>query len=750
MRRYVEDTDFLQSFLKRENRFLEDCNEIKEPRGRLGSFRQPANTVVYTVRRGETLAGIALCNDVKVGELKSLNRLVNNMLYTGQVLYVPASANSWEYVDHVDVDDSAPRTSSSGLSQASVESKQSEMEASEIVDAVMVNREDCFAASDEDTSKSEVAGNQMDFSDVLAQEEVCERYIKIFSKYITDGKGTVSGMLFVTSQCLMFNPSVLDPLVIDRGIDSYSLILPMDSISSCAVYDDFLKMQQKDRPAEVKAPAGLQTIDHPFLLCSRTIDLPDLNSSADNVEEQRHCRAVGSLGTTKLSGDINLEPETHELDTIDESTMEDDSTHLPTDDTKVDFVCETSEPVEAESTKDDRQIEVFNWNPDDFDGESTRHEECDSNSEKEEEADGTEIDGQASTKHEKKEDCEEGSQWNAAGFEFPRLSDAFEVPRVSISPSKRDSKSEPITIPRPARRVGNVNWFFCVQLSSPLDDDSVTKSAVSVPASTANDIGKELIKVDGAKPEYWFAIALERVDQLYAFLVQWCRGLQEMSYEQMKELEKDFVLISLNDLPEKQLLPFVEGYFGSNSSRKGRRESLGVEYNPIPMLIGATQMLTATRLKKLTESLPRRLIGYDWTLIYSTFSHGISLKTLYRNMLDITGPVVLVIQDEANQVFGALLSDPLRLGEHAYGTGECFLFTFYPSYRRFTWSGSDPYFIKCNLDSFVVGGGDGHYGLWIDDNLYHGSTHCCTTFNNEDLTSQQEFICRSLEAWGLY
>ena len=116
-----------------------------------------------------------------------------------------------------------------------------------------------------------ITGNQMDFSDVLAQEEVCERYIKIFSKYITDGKvseitsllrnlllfydsfkGTVSGMLFVTSQCLMFNPSVLDPLVIDRGIDSYSLILPMDSISSCAVYDDFLKMQQKDRPAEVK------------------------------------------------------------------------------------------------------------------------------------------------------------------------------------------------------------------------------------------------------------------------------------------------------------------------------------------------------------------------------------------------------------------------------------------------------------------------------------------------------------------
>lgn len=62
----------------------------------------------------------------------------------------------------------------------------------------------------------------------------------------------MTGMLLVTSQCLMFNPSIFDPLVVDQGIDSYSLILPMDSVSSCAVYDDFIKMRQKDRPAGVK------------------------------------------------------------------------------------------------------------------------------------------------------------------------------------------------------------------------------------------------------------------------------------------------------------------------------------------------------------------------------------------------------------------------------------------------------------------------------------------------------------------
>ena len=62
----------------------------------------------------------------------------------------------------------------------------------------------------------------------------------------------MSGMLLVTPQCLMFNPSILDPLVIDNGIDSYSLILQMESVSSCAVYDDFIKMRQKDRPAGVQ------------------------------------------------------------------------------------------------------------------------------------------------------------------------------------------------------------------------------------------------------------------------------------------------------------------------------------------------------------------------------------------------------------------------------------------------------------------------------------------------------------------
>ena len=38
-------------------------------------------------------------------------------------------------------------------------------------------------------------------------------------------------------------------------------------------------------------------------------------------------------------------------------------------------------------------------------------------------------------------------------------------------------------------------------------------------------------------------------------------------------------------------------------------------------------------------------------LVYSTFSHGISLRTMYRNMLAFGDtPVLLVVRDDCNKV----------------------------------------------------------------------------------------------------
>ena len=51
--------------------------------------------------------------------------------------------------------------------------------------------------------------------------------------------------------------------------------------------------------------------------------------------------------------------------------------------------------------------------------------------------------------------------------------------------------------------------------------------------------------------------------------------------------------------------------------------------------------------------LPSRAVSRDWYLIYSTFKHGISLKTLYRNMMmfeNEDSPILLVVRDEQKKV----------------------------------------------------------------------------------------------------
>ncbi len=54
---------------------------------------------------------------------------------------------------------------------------------------------------------------------------------------------------------------------------------------------------------------------------------------------------------------------------------------------------------------------------------------------------------------------------------------------------------------------------------------------------------------------------------------------------------------------------------------------------------------------QLVINLPSGAVGRDWYLIYSTFKHGISLRTLYRKMMMYEKlPVLLVIRDEKKKV----------------------------------------------------------------------------------------------------
>ncbi|KAK1171155.1 nuclear receptor coactivator 7-like isoform X1 [Acipenser oxyrinchus oxyrinchus] len=254
----------------------------------------------------------------------------------------------------------------------------------------------------------------------------------------------------------------------------------------------------------------------------------------------------------------------------------------------------------------------------------------------------------------------------------------------------------------------------------------------------------------GKQPEYWFAVPQERVDHLYAFFVQWS---PEVYGKDAKE--QGFVVV------EKEELNMIDNFFSDavpksweiitiNEAR--RRQSFGsfedeVVEDLLPVLKDHSVLLEDLHIQKLAQYLPARTQGNPWRLAYSTAVHGTSLKTLYRNMADLDSPVLLVIKDMDNQVFGALTSHPFKVSDHCYGTGETFFYSFNPEFKIFRWSGQNSYFIKGDIDSLQLGGGRGHFGLWLDSDLYHGSSYPCETFCNEPLSKKEDFIVQDIEVW---
>ncbi|XP_053566693.1 nuclear receptor coactivator 7 isoform X2 [Bombina bombina] len=167
----------------------------------------------------------------------------------------------------------------------------------------------------------------------------------------------------------------------------------------------------------------------------------------------------------------------------------------------------------------------------------------------------------------------------------------------------------------------------------------------------------------------------------------------------------------------------------------------------LPDLKHQSLLLNDIHVEKLAHHLPARVQGYPWNLVYSTQNHGTSLKTLYRNLASLDSPVLLVVKDMDNQVFGAYATHPFRVSDHYFGTGETFLFSFDSEFKVFKWSGVNSYFINGDIRFLELGGEGGRSGLWIDSDLYHGRSNPCSTFNNETLSKKEDFIVQDVEVW---
>nr|XP_022901879.1 nuclear receptor coactivator 7 isoform X2 [Onthophagus taurus] len=309
-------------------------------------------------------------------------------------------------------------------------------------------------------------------------------------------------------------------------------------------------------------------------------------------------------------------------------------------------------------------------------------------------------------------------------------------------------------IPRPARSCDDPPLYLRLRMGKPIDKP--------IPRNTPlMSYGKKKMR-----PEYWFSVPKNKVDEVYTFLNVWVPHLYgELSEEQIQArglVELDTELWTeepqqtgsrhgsqdgeLSDLTREswEVLPM------SDELRKATyisEPSLDVDLSP-PDLVGATEILTDTHREALCRHLPARAEGYVWTLVFSTSQHGFSLNSMYRKMYKLESPILLVIEDTDNNVFGALTSCALQVSDHFYGTGESLLFRFSPEFQVYNWTGENLYFIKGNNESLSIGAGDGKFGLWLDGDLYQGRSEPCQTYGNEPLTPNVDFVVKTLECWA--
>ncbi|XP_010218312.1 PREDICTED: oxidation resistance protein 1-like, partial [Tinamus guttatus] len=78
------------------------------------------------------------------------------------------------------------------------------------------------------------------------EEAFTEKFLKINCKYITNGKGTVNGVLLVTPNNIMFDPHKMDPLVQENGCEEYGIMCPMEEVMSAALYKEIVDSKIKD------------------------------------------------------------------------------------------------------------------------------------------------------------------------------------------------------------------------------------------------------------------------------------------------------------------------------------------------------------------------------------------------------------------------------------------------------------------------------------------------------------------------
>ncbi|KAM4704631.1 oxidation resistance protein 1 isoform 2-T2 [Rhinophrynus dorsalis] len=771
---------------------------LEKKDGRRMSFQKPKGTMEYTVESRDSLNSIALKFDTTPNELVQLNKLFSRAVVPGQLLYVPDP----DYISSVE---SSP--SLSPISPLSPTSSEVEFEKSTNADRFH-HKESTSSPSCAAIRPSRVVSSTSE-----EEEAFTEKFLKINCKYITDGKGTVSGVLLVTPNNIMFDPHKTDPLVQENGCEEYGIMCPMEEVTSAAMYKEIVNSKLKDSiPVDVDQLSYMREFCHFKKMSQCNINELDTKmwdtgndsastaprSTEESLSEDVFTESELSpireelLSSDELRQDKSSDASTESVQTINQTIVESSPANIS--DSASHYLKESLEPSGNDSgifsyVNDSDKSKTSLKVGDSFDMELTGSMATltQSNEEhvKRKDSDISCKDGEPSSNIDNQIGNQKHSREEAVVENKANETDPEVTVRQSVGDSETEveelrklwknltmqqakqqredmqhttQKETKETMPTTEAHVEGVcsavakekrrhrsHKYLCLRVGKPMRKTFVSQASASMQQYAQRD-----------KLEYWFAVPHERTDHLYSFFIQWSPDIYAEEIGESAR-EPGFVVVKKNEEPESS-----QSSTNDSAARlweittredvnSKQATSIRTDLEPEsfrPNLSDPSTLLQVDQIEKLTKHLPPRTIGYPWTLVYSTAKHGMSLKTLYRTMLGLDTPVLLVIKDSDAQIFGALASEPFKVSDCFYGTGETFLFTFYPDFEVFKWTGDNMFFIKGDMDSLAFGGGGGEFALWLDGDLYHGRSHTCKTFGNSILSKKEDFIVQDIEIWA--
>uniref|UniRef100_A0A4W6E4G5 Oxidation resistance 1b n=1 Tax=Lates calcarifer TaxID=8187 RepID=A0A4W6E4G5_LATCA len=605
------------------------------------------------------------------------------------------------------------------------------------------------------------------------EEALTEKFLKINCKYITDGKGAVSGVLLVTPNNIMFDPHRMDPLVQAHGCEEYGIMCPLEEVQSAAIFKEITDPKIRETVPDDLEPLPAERHPSQQKDPEHRLREPGANDSGSTAPRSTE----GSISEDVFT-ESELSPIREEEQASNEDLRLDKSSGASTESvqtvTQVEAVGtgsqasgsahgSVSQPEEPPAAKAED-------NPPDTATENNSQSPMGSKQHSVEKPPSTPTTTSSSTSQAQgpsSSSSRPGSQSSATpgatdttSVSASQQGDANEGTDISKTDTMQQSKEENVEETQKEgtqnsaegtgsaeRRKHRSHKFLCLRVGKPMKKTFVSNASASM----------QQYAQQGKKHEYWFAVPQERSDHLYVFFMQWSpdmygEGVRGMGQEpgfmvvkknEVSEMAEDEPITDLN-VKEWEITTKEEV-----NSKHGTSIKTDLEPETFkPNLREPSDLLEADQIEKLARNLPPRTIGYPWTLAFGTSKHGMSIKTLYRAMQGQDTPVLMVIKDSDGQVFGALASEPFKVSDGFYGTGETFLFTFNPEFEVYKWTGDNMFFIKGDTDSLAFGGGSGEFGLWLDGDLYHGRSHSCKTFGNPMLSKKEDFYVQDIEIWA--